>query len=186
MKTLASTFEVSDVPRATRPWPEVAYSEAVELFLKGLARGTDHGTQDLVEDDSRILFCSSHQSPLYPGTGAAHETGAHDNVVNVPLPDGAGSDLFRKAMSDKILPRVDQFAPELLLISAGFDAHAHDPLAGMQLREEDFAWITRQLCALADTHCDGRVVSCLEGGYDLEALGASARAHVEVLMERGA
>ena len=145
-----------------------------------------NGTQDLVEDDSRILFCSSHQSPLYPGTGAAHETGAHDNVVNVPLPDGAGSDLFRKAMTDTILPRVDQFAPELLLISAGFDAHAHDPLAGMQLREEDFAWITRQLCALADTHCDGRVVSSLEGGYDLEALGASARAHVEVLMERGA
>lgn len=143
-----------------------------------------NGTQDLVEDDARILFCSTHQSPLYPGTGAAHETGAHNNVMNVPLPDGAGSKLFRDVMERQVLPAVDEFAPEFLLISAGFDAHRDDPLAGMNLVEDDFAWVTSQLCDLADQHCQGRIVSALEGGYDLEALGASALAHVQVLKER--
>jgi acetoin utilization deacetylase AcuC-like enzyme len=142
-----------------------------------------NGTQDLVEDDARILFCSSHQMPLYPGTGAAHETGV-GNVVNVPLPDGCGSSKFRAAWEREVFPRVDAFKPELLLISAGFDAHADDPLAGMMLHEDDFAWITGKLCDLADKHCSGRVVSALEGGYDLEALGRSARAHVDVLKER--
>jgi acetoin utilization deacetylase AcuC-like enzyme len=142
-----------------------------------------NGTQDLVEDDSRILFCSSHQMPLYPGTGAAHETGV-GNVVNVPLPDGCGSSKFRAAWEREVFPRVEAFKPELLLISAGFDAHADDPLAGMMLHEDDFAWITGKLCDLADKHCSGRVVSALEGGYDLEALGRSARAHVDVLKER--
>ena len=144
-----------------------------------------NGTQDLVEDDARILFCSTHQSPLYPGTGAADEVGAYDNVVNVPLPGGAGSRAFRDAMERVILPRVDAFAPELLLISAGFDAHEDDPLAGMMLKTGDFAWITSRLCDLADKHCGGRVVSSLEGGYDLEALAVSAAAHVAVLEERG-
>ncbi len=143
-----------------------------------------NGTQDLVEEDARILFCSSHQMPLYPGTGAAHETGV-GNILNVPLPDGCGSAAFRKAWETHMFPRIDAFKPELLLISAGFDAHADDPLAGMELREDDFVWITQKLCDLADTHCSGRVVSALEGGYDLEALGRSARAHVEVLKERG-
>ena len=142
-----------------------------------------NGTQDLVEDDARILFCSSHQMPLYPGTGAAHETGV-GNVVNVPLPDGCGSAKFRAAWEREVFPRVEAFKPELLLISAGFDAHADDPLAGMMLHEDDFAWITGKLCDLADKHCSGRVVSALEGGYDLEALGRSARAHVDVLEER--
>jgi acetoin utilization deacetylase AcuC-like enzyme len=142
-----------------------------------------NGTQDLVEDDARILFCSSHQMPLFPGTGAAHETGV-GNVVNVPLPDGCGSATFRAAWEREVFPRVDAFKPELLLISAGFDAHADDPLAGMMLREDDFAWITGKLCDLADKHCSGRVVSALEGGYDLEALGRTARAHVDVLKER--
>jgi acetoin utilization deacetylase AcuC-like enzyme len=142
-----------------------------------------NGTQDLVEDDARILFCSSHQMPLYPGTGAAHETGV-GNVVNVPLPDGCGSAKFRAAWEREVFPRVEAFKPELLLISAGFDAHADDPLAGMMLHEDDFAWITGKLCDLADKHCSGRVVSALEGGYDLEALGRSARAHVDVLKER--
>ena len=142
-----------------------------------------NGTQDLVEDDARILFCSSHQMPLYPGTGAAHETGV-GNVMNVPLPDGCGSAKFRAAWEREVFPRVDAFKPELLLISAGFDAHADDPLAGMMLHEDDFAWITGKLCDLADKHCSGRVVSALEGGYDLEALGRSARAHVDVLKER--
>lgn len=143
-----------------------------------------NGTQDLVEDDARILFCSSHQMPLYPGTGAAHETGV-GNVVNVPLQNGAGSAAFRAAWEAQVFPRIDAFKPELLLISAGFDAHADDPLAGMMLQDEDFAWVTEKLCDLADVHCGGRVVSCLEGGYDLDALGRSARAHVAVLKERG-
>ncbi|MEM9700770.1 MAG: histone deacetylase family protein, partial [Pseudomonadota bacterium] len=143
-----------------------------------------NGTQELVEDDARILFCSTHQSPLYPGTGAAHETGV-GNVLNVPLPGGTGSRAFRDVMERVVLPRVDTFAPQLLLISAGFDAHADDPLAGMNLTTEDFAWVTQRLCDLADKHCAGRVVSALEGGYDLPALGASAAAHVKVLEERG-
>ena len=142
-----------------------------------------NGTQDLVEDDPRILFCSTHQSPLYPGTGAAHETGV-GNVLNCPLPDGAGSKAFRDVMERMVLPRVDAFSPQLLIISAGFDAHEADPLAGMNLVEDDFAWITERLCDLADRHCKGRVVSSLEGGYDLVALGASAAAHVNVLRER--
>ncbi len=143
-----------------------------------------NGTQDLVEDDPRILFCSTHQSPLYPGTGAAHEVGV-DNVLNVPLPEGTGSKAFRDVMERVVLPRVDEFAPQLLIISAGFDAHMADPLAGMNLTTADFAWVTEKLCDLADRHCNGRVVSSLEGGYDLEALGASAAAHVKVLEERG-
>ena len=141
-----------------------------------------NGTQDLVEDDARILFCSSHQSPLYPGTGAADETGV-GNVLNVPMPDGAGSKTFRDVWDRVVLPRVDVFKPELILISAGFDAHKADPLAGMMLEAGDFAWVTRRICDLADLHCNGRVVSALEGGYDLGALGASAVAHVGVLEE---
>ncbi len=144
-----------------------------------------NGTQDLVEEDPRILFCSTHQMPLYPGTGAAHETGGHDNVVNVPLAEGTDGPAFRAAMEAHVLPRVAAFAPDLILVSAGFDAHADDPLAGLRLREADFVWATRRICDLADLCCDGRVVSALEGGYDLEALGASARAHVGVLIERG-
>ena len=143
-----------------------------------------NGTQDLVEDDPRILFCSTHQSPLFPGTGAAHEVGV-DNVLNVPLPDGTGSKGFRDVMERVVLPRVDAFSPQLLIISAGFDAHEADPLAGMNLTTEDFGWVTEKLCDLADKHCAGRVVSSLEGGYDLAALGASAAAHVTVLKERG-
>ncbi len=143
-----------------------------------------NGTQDLVEDDPRILFCSTHQSPLYPGTGAADETGVAGNVVNVPLPAGTAGAAFRAAVTKLILPRVDAFAPDLILLSAGFDGHRDDPLAGMGLVAADFAWITERVCDLADAHCAGRVVSCLEGGYDLSALGASAAAHVAVLRER--
>ncbi len=143
-----------------------------------------NGTQDLVEDDPRILFCSTHQSPLYPGTGAADETGVDDNVVNVPLDEGTNGRGFRAAMERRVLPRVDAFKPDLIIISAGFDAHRDDPLAGLALVEDDFTWITQALCDLADKHCAGRVVSCLEGGYDLTALGACAAAHVNVLRER--
>ena len=143
-----------------------------------------NGTQDLVEDDPRIFFCSSHQWPLYPGTGAAHETGC-GNILNVPLPDGTGSAAFRAAYEAQVFPRIDAFKPELLIFSAGFDAHRDDPLAGMMLEAADFAWVTERLCDLAEKHCGGRVVSSLEGGYDLAALGASAAAHVRVLEERG-
>jgi acetoin utilization deacetylase AcuC-like enzyme len=105
--------------------------------------------------------------------------------LNVPLPEGTGSQAFRDVIDRVVLPRLDAFAPEFLIISAGFDAHQADPLAGMNLTTEDFAWVTERLCDVADRHCQGRVVSSLEGGYDLAALGASAAAHVTVLEERG-
>lgn len=142
-----------------------------------------NGTQDLVQEDPRILFISTHQSPLYPGTGAHADTGPHDTVLNLPLRAGTGSAAYRRVVTDHILPRIDAFAPQMILISAGFDAHRDDPLANLALTAEDFAWITRELCRLADRHCAGRVVSSLEGGYDLDALGASAAAHVAALME---
>jgi acetoin utilization deacetylase AcuC-like enzyme len=145
-----------------------------------------NGTQDLVQGDARIMYLSAHQMPLFPGTGHPSDTGSAGNIRNVALRSGAGSAEFRAAMTDHLLPAVDAFAPELLLISAGFDAHRADPLAGLMLTEADFAWITEALCDLADTHCAGRLISCLEGGYDLEALAASAAAHVDVLIARGA
>ena len=145
-----------------------------------------NGTQALVEDDPRILFISSHQMPLWPGTGQAHDTGPHGTILNVPLKPGTGSKVFRDTYERLVFSRVDAFAPQLVLISAGFDAHEDDPLAGLNLITDDFAWVTRRLCDLADKHCQGRVVSALEGGYDLPALGASAAAHVDVLKERGA
>jgi len=145
-----------------------------------------NGTQNVLASEARALFCSTHQMPLFPGTGYAHETGDHDNVVNVPLSAGDGRTAFEAAMEGTILPRVYAFKPELILISAGFDAHRADPLANIELVEQDFAWITARLCDIAEAHCGGRVVSTLEGGYDLDALAASVAAHVQVLMERGA
>ena len=142
-----------------------------------------NGTQDLVEDDPRIFFASSHQMPLYPGTGDPADDGPHGTVMNVALRDGAGSREFR-AVWEAILARAAAFSPQFVLISAGFDAHARDPLAGLMLSTADFAWVTGAICDVAAEHAAGRVVSCLEGGYDLQALGESARAHVEVLMER--
>jgi len=144
-----------------------------------------NGTQNLLWDEARTLFVSSHQMPLYPGTGDRHETGAHGNVLNLPLPPGTDGKAFRKAMEEMALPALDDFAPEFLLISAGFDAHRADPLAQMELSEADFAWVTGRLCDLAEKHAGGRVVSALEGGYDLKALAASVAAHLDVLMERG-
>lgn len=144
-----------------------------------------NGTQDLVQEDPRILFVSSHEMPLYPGTGDPADTGDHDTVVNIALDSGTAGPAFRRIYEQKVFPRVDSFAPELIIISAGFDAHRDDPLANIMLTEQDFAWVTGRLCDLADKHCAGRVVSALEGGYDLEALGRSAAAHVQVLEERG-
>ncbi len=144
-----------------------------------------NGTQDLLWDEARAFFASSHQMPLYPGTGYANERGAHGQVLNVPLDPGTGGEEMRAAWGEVILPAAEAFAPELILISAGFDAHADDPLAGLEWQVEDFRWLTGAICDLAERACGGRVVSTLEGGYDLQALGASVAAHVEILKERG-
>lgn len=144
-----------------------------------------NGTQDLVWDDARILFASTHQMPLYPGSGAIYEVGAHNNVVNAPLEPHADGRMLRRVFEQEIMPALDRYQPEMIFISAGFDAHARDPLANLNFTEDDFAWATRSLCDFAQTNCQGRVVSTLEGGYDLQALAASVAAHVSVLMEQG-
>ena len=144
-----------------------------------------NGTQDLLWNEPRALFCSSHQMPLYPGTGSPSEQGAHGQILNVPLSEGSGGGPMREAYESLIFPRIAAWKPDLILISAGFDAHAADPLAGLEWQTEDFAWLTHRICDLADALCAGRVVSCLEGGYDLPALTASVAAHVGVLQERG-
>lgn len=144
-----------------------------------------NGTQDLLWNEARARFVGSHQMPLWPGTGKRDETGAHGNVMNLPLAPGTGGTGFRRIWETLGLPALDAFAPELVVISAGFDAHEDDPLAQLALREADFVWITEALCDLAETHAGGRLVSTLEGGYDLKALAASTAAHVEVLMRRG-
>jgi acetoin utilization deacetylase AcuC-like enzyme len=140
-----------------------------------------NGTQAAFETDDRLFYASTHQYPLYPGTGAANETGV-GNVVNVPLRPMSGSSQFRTGMSQRILPVLDDFRPELVMISAGFDGHRRDPLAQLMLDEDDYTWITERLNEIACRHAGGRLVSALEGGYDLSALGASVAAHVRVLM----
>jgi acetoin utilization deacetylase AcuC-like enzyme len=145
-----------------------------------------NGTQDVLWDEPRALFISSHQMPLFPGTGAASERGGSNNVLNLPLPPGSGGAEMRRAYESQGFARLRDWQPELILISAGFDAHADDPLANLMWTEEDFAWITRGLCDIADEVCGGRVVSTLEGGYDLPALAASVAVHVTELKERGA
>ncbi|WP_293811541.1 histone deacetylase family protein [uncultured Bosea sp.] len=142
-----------------------------------------NGTQDIFWDDASVLYASIHEMPLYPGTGAASERGTQGTIVNVPLRAGEGSDEFREAFEVAILPRLDAFRPDLVVISAGFDAHWRDPLASLNLRETDFAWATRKLMEAADRHAGGRIVSVLEGGYDLDALAKSTAAHVSALME---
>jgi acetoin utilization deacetylase AcuC-like enzyme len=140
-----------------------------------------NGTQACFEADATLFYASSHQSPCYPGTGDASETGV-GNIVNAPLPPGADGVAFRVAWERELLPALDVFAPDLLIISAGFDAHARDPLAQLRVREADFAWLTEELCRIADRHGGGRLVSLLEGGYDLDALASSTATHVRVLM----
>jgi acetoin utilization deacetylase AcuC-like enzyme len=140
-----------------------------------------NGSQDIFERDASVFYGSSHQFPCYPGTGAAHETGL-GNIVNVGIAPGSGSAEFRAAWADTILPALDSFAPELLIVSAGFDAHKADPLAQLRVETADFAWLTAELLAVARSHCKGRLVSLLEGGYDLPALAASTAAHVRSLM----
>jgi len=140
-----------------------------------------NGSQACVLNDPSILFASSHQMPLYPGSGAAAERGV-GNVFNAPLPPGADGAAFRDAWERVLLPAVEAFAPGLIIVSAGFDAHAADPLAQLRLREADFVWVTEAICGVATRVCGGRVVSLLEGGYDLDALARSAAAHVGVLL----
>ena len=141
-----------------------------------------NGTQQIFWSDASVLYASTHQMPLYPGTGAEGQRGAHDTIVNAPLSAGDGSEVFRDAMATKILPRVDAFAPDLIVISAGFDAHHFDPIGGLRLGVADFAWITSELMDIAQRRSNGRIVSILEGGYDLVALARCASAHVQTLM----
>jgi acetoin utilization deacetylase AcuC-like enzyme len=141
-----------------------------------------NGSQEIFWSDATVMYCSTHQMPLYPGTGAKSERGAHDTIVNAPLHPGDGGPAFRNAMEAVILPRLGAFGPDLVVISAGFDAHVRDPLANLNLVEADFAWATQKLMEVADKSAGGRVVSVLEGGYDLEGLARSVAAHVTALM----
>jgi acetoin utilization deacetylase AcuC-like enzyme len=141
-----------------------------------------NGSQEIFWSDANVLYCSTHEMPLYPGSGARTERGEHNNIVNAPLSSGSGGKEFRDTISSIILPRLDEFRPDLVVISAGFDAHTRDPLASLNLDVSDFAWVTDQLMQVADRHAEGRVVSVLEGGYDLQGLSQSAAAHVKTLM----
>ena len=141
-----------------------------------------NGTQNHMFRFRDLFYASSHQWPCYPGTGMEHETGVFNNIVNVPLRPGSGSEEFRLAYRERILPALRNFSPELIIISAGFDAHYRDPLAQLRLETDDFAWVTRELVDIAGKCCGGRIVSTLEGGYDLQALASSAAAHVRSLM----
>lgn len=143
-----------------------------------------NGTQNTFYDDPELFYGSCHQSNFYPGTGLRHETGVAGNIVNVPFARGTGSAAFRAAMSDHLLPALREFAPELLIISAGFDAHELDPLGGLQFTDEDYLWITHELMRVADETAAGRVVSVLEGGYSLEGLASGTAAHVRALLAR--
>jgi len=142
-----------------------------------------NGSQEIFWSDPTVMYCSTHQMPLYPGTGAVSERGEHDNIVNAPLRAGDGGPEFRAAFEARILPRLSAFRPELIVISAGFDAHTRDPLANLNLLEADFDWASRKIMEIADATAQGRLVSVLEGGYDLDGLAASAAAHVAALMQ---
>jgi acetoin utilization deacetylase AcuC-like enzyme len=142
-----------------------------------------NGSQAIFWADKSVMYCSTHQMPLYPGTGAVSERGEHDNVVNAPLSAGDGGERFREAFEERILPRLSAFGPELIVISAGFDAHVRDPLANLNLVEADYTWVTQKIMEIADKTADGRIVSVMEGGYDLEGLAQSAAAHVSALMQ---
>ena len=141
-----------------------------------------NGTQEMFWSQPNLLYASTHQMPLFPGTGAVSEVGEHNNVINAPLLPGSGSFEFRAAFNEIIFPGLKQFSPDLLIVSAGFDAHADDPLASLNLHEDDFSWITSELLSIAEKYSDGRLVSVLEGGYNLEALSSSASVHMRELM----
>jgi acetoin utilization deacetylase AcuC-like enzyme len=143
-----------------------------------------NGSQDIFWDDASVLYCSTHQMPLFPGSGAASERGDRDTIVNVPLQPNDDGEIFREAFETGILSRLETFRPDVIVISAGFDAHRLDPLANLRLEAEDFAWATRRLMELAERCAGGRIVSVLEGGYSLEGLAKSTAAHVDALMGR--
>lgn len=142
-----------------------------------------NGSETVFWHDEEAFFASSHEWPQYPGTGRPSDRGAFDTIVNAPLGTGSGGEDFRRAWGERLLPRLDDFAPEFIVISAGFDAHRRDPVGGLRLVEDDFAWVTREILGIAAARCYGRVVSFLEGGYDLPSLAASAAAHVVALLE---
>jgi acetoin utilization deacetylase AcuC-like enzyme len=141
-----------------------------------------NGSQDIFWSDKTVMYCSTHEMPLYPGTGSTGERGEHNTIVNAPLRAGDGGDKFRQAMESVILPRLREFKPDLLVISAGFDAHTRDPLANLNFVEEDYSWAAQKLMDVAEQSANGRIVSMLEGGYDLQGLARSAAAHVAELM----
>ena len=143
-----------------------------------------NGTQEILWDDPNVLFVSTHQMPLWPGSGTHEEQGNHQNILNIPIQANTDGPAFRQKFDEIILPRLDSYKPEILIISAGFDAHYKDPLANIELMTEDYEWITHRLCDIADEHADGRLISSLEGGYNLAALAESVAVHVKVLMER--
>lgn len=143
-----------------------------------------NGTQDILWEERDLMYASTHQMPLYPGTGARSETGV-GNIHNAPLSSGAEGDSFQEALNSVVFPALDDFKPDIILVSAGFDAHRNDPLAGLNLVEDDFGWATLKLMDYADKYCDGRLVSVLEGGYDLDGLTGSVAAHVKALMQAG-
>ena len=141
-----------------------------------------NGTEAAFWHDEDAFFGSSHEWPQYPGTGRESDRGAFDNICNTPLATGVGGEEFRRAWGERLLPALSDFNPEMIIISAGFDAHQADPLGGLRLTEEDYAWVTTEIIGVARDKCAGRVVSLLEGGYDLTALGDSAAIHVKALM----
>ncbi len=141
-----------------------------------------NGSQDIFWADKSVMYCSTHEMPLYPGSGAVNERGEHNTIVNAPLSAGDGGDAFREAFEVAILPRLREFKPDILIISAGFDAHTRDPLANLNLVEADYTWVTQRLMQIADESAQGRIVSVLEGGYDLQGLARSTAAHVTALM----
>jgi len=170
----------------------VAIAALHALEARGLARVAivdfdvhhGNGTQNILWNEPRIRFFSSHEMPLYPGTGAADEVGAHGQITNLPLPAGSTGALYREKLEAEILPALDEFKPELMLLSAGFDAHIDDPLANLAWTDEDFTYVTTRLCEAAKKHCCGRLVSALEGGYNLSTLGRLVRAHIETMQEQ--
>lgn len=159
------------------------YSEVKRVAVVDFDVHHGNGTQTAFMHDEDLLFASSHQFPFYPGSGDKSEHGDFNNIVNVPLPSGSASSEFASAYNDIILPAVRDFAPDLLMFSAGFDAHHRDPLAQLELQSSDYLWVTEKLCEIADTLCKGRIVSLLEGGYDLQALYESTRYHLQAMAQ---
>lgn len=169
---------LNHVAVAARYAIEKGYAERVAILDFDVHHG--NGTQGIFEESPEVLFVSSHQMPLYPGSGHPSETGV-GNLVNMPLAPGDGGEEFRAAWAGLGLPAVERFGPDLVLVSAGFDAHERDPLGGLLLQDEDFGWITAEIRAVAESACGGKVVSMLEGGYDLDALASASAAHVRAL-----